>query len=207
MSTQPSLPALESLPVKKACKLHLSINPDAVRRINRILHERENPPSPRPTVKTGQLVVPHNLPPIHLSRKPITADYHPLAPRFGPIRERPAEPPANLHSRKKHKFIDDSAVESDGDGNEIESTSTTPANSPPSSPRHSPITELNCYTCNVTASGPKQLDIHLKSKKHLKKARNVKTSCNQCNHLFNSLHNYRFHKCKNFIEKDSFYEL
>ena len=207
MTSPLSLPALEPLSVKKACKPHPNISPAAVRRIYRILDERENPPSPKPIVKTGELVVPHNLPPIHLSRKPITADYHPAAPRFGLIKKRLAEPPTNLRSRKKHKFIDDSAIESDGEGGDIESTSATPASSPPSSPRHCPITDLKCYTCNVTASGPKQLEIHLKSKKHLKKARTVKTSCNQCNHLFTSLHNYRFHKCKNFIEKDSFYKL
>ena len=207
MAHQTSLPAIEPLSVKKACKSHPNFDLAAKRRIHQILDERQNPPLPKPTVTSGQLVVPHNLPPIHLSKKPITADYHPPAPRFGPIKKRQAERLANPSSRKKHKFIDDSAIESDGEGGDIESTSTTPASSPPSSPRHSPISELKCFTCNITASGPKQLEIHLNSKKHLKKARNVKTSCNQCNHLFTSLHNFRFHECKNLIEKDSFYKL
>ena len=207
MTSQPSLPAIEPLPVKKARKPHPNLGSATARRISKILDERKNPASPKPVVKTGKLAVPHNLPPIHLSRKPITADYHPAAPRFGPIKKRQAELSANPRSRKKHKLVDDSAIESDGEGGDVESTPTTPASSPPLSPRHSRIDELKCYTCNVTASGPKQLDIHLNSKKHLKKARNVKTSCNQCNHLFTSLHNYRFHTCKNLIEKDSFYKL
>ena len=136
MAPKTSLPAIEPLSVKKACKPHPNLEPAAVRRISQILDKLQNPPPRKSVVKSGQLVVPHNLPPIHLSREPITADYHPPVPRFVPIRKRQAEPPANPSSRKKHRFIDDSAVESDGEGGDIESTPSTPASSPPSSPHH-----------------------------------------------------------------------
>ena len=124
--------------------------------------------------------------------------------------------------RKKNKFMEDSAVESDGEGGDILSVASSPPNSPLPSPLRSsssvnvalarPITKTAVAKvfyadCNNWLSGPKQFDRHLKGKKHLKNIRNKTTSCNFCNHHFQSKHNFRFHSCQNRLENEKFYKL
>ena len=123
--------------------------------------------------------------------------------------------------RKKNPLIDDSAVESDGEGGDIASRATTPASSRPSSPVHIPTNlsvqvpiakkktilkrpKEHCQTCNRFFDEIKQLEIHLRSKKHLKQVRNsVSTHCKLCNHFFTSKHNLATHKCENILKKES----
>ncbi len=123
--------------------------------------------------------------------------------------------------RKTNPLIDDSAVESDGEGGDVASRESTAASSRPSSLVHTPknlsvqvlITKAKTtlkrpkehwQTCNRFFDGIKQLEIHLRSKKHLKQVRNsVRTHCKQCNHIFTSKHNLANHKCENIRKKES----
>ena len=208
----------------------------AVRRIKRILNERSTPKPKKPTVESSSSENPEKLSPIHLRTDPLPqlsledqlfaiqrgarnivrrreidlANYKPSF-RSQPYRARP---------RKKNNLIDDSAVESDGEGGDIESSPTTPANSRPSSPTPTssvttaqvntqsirktivkkPRANSHCTVCNIFVSGPKQLDIHYKSKKHKKTlGRSKSSSCRQCNRFFTSYHNLKNHKCANFL--------
>ena len=129
--------------------------------------------------------------------------------------------------RRKFLFVDDSAIESDGEGGDVVSTPTTTAGSRPSSPVpveasisipvidllvRSPIAKPprpRCYTCNTDLSGPKQLQVQLRGKKHKIKIRNscLSSSCKLCGHCFTSNHNLSNHKCENYMKKEEFYKL
>ena len=129
--------------------------------------------------------------------------------------------------RRKFLFVDDSAIESDGEGGDVVSTPTTPASSRPSSPGRVeapssiPVIDLSvrspiakpprprCYTCNTDFSGPKQFQVHIKGKKHKIKVRNscLSSSCKLCGHCFTSNYNFNNHKCENYMKKEKFYKL
>ena len=119
--------------------------------------------------------------------------------------------------RARNTFIDDAAIESDGEGGGIASRATTLPSSIPSSPARLPTPTIDlsievlivktkrkvrkpnehCKTCNRFVNGIKQLEFHLKFKKHLKQVRNsVSTNCKTCNSFFTSKHNFANHKCK-----------
>ena len=129
--------------------------------------------------------------------------------------------------RRKFLFVDDSAIESDGEGGDVESTPTTPASSRPSSPVRAeasssiPVIDLpvrspirkpprpRCECCNTEFSGPKQFQVHLKGKKHKKKVRNSCLSgfCKLCDHFFTSNHDFNNHKYENYMKKRNFINL
>ena len=207
----------------------------AVKKINRIIRER-NAPKPKKTapVVPNIIINPSDLDPIHLRTDPLP----PLSPttelfcaKYGArniVKQRRRDQVNYTPNfcvqkpRAKISFIDDSGVESDGQGGDIPSRATTPQHSPTSSPLPSPPASpsptqtplpvkksllkkprKNCYCkdCNLFVSGPLQLDIHKKSKKHLKQLRNsTSTHCTQCNRFFQSRHNLVNHKCDKFIK-------
>ena len=129
--------------------------------------------------------------------------------------------------RRKLLFVDESAIESDGEGGDGASTPTTPASSRPSSPGRVetpssiPVIDLSvrspiakpprprCEYCKPDFSGPKQLQVHLKGKKRKIKVRNscLSSSCKLCGHYFTSNHNFNNHKCENYMKKEKFYKV
>ena len=140
------------------------ISQSAVRSIQRILNERKHPAptKPKPQIKNN-VTHPLGLQPIHLSKDPITVEYQSASPPDPPLRKRIYSKSANQGSpkttksdsvrpHKKHKFIDDSAVESDGEGGDILSVTTTPTTTPPSTPVR--VAESSCPSTpqNNTAS-------------------------------------------------------
>ncbi len=221
MTNHSHLPRPEPLPIKKSTKHHPFISADCVRRVERILDERRNLPSPVPKQPIlNNLVHPLGLLPIHLSNKPISVEYSPPSLPNPPIRKRPFQELANQRSsstigsdtarpRKKHKFIDDSAIESDGEGGDVLSVRTTPPNSRPSSPTSRKlVSKVFCDTCQIYLSGSLQYQIHIKSKKHLRRLRTTEDSISKlCNRFFQSKHNKDTHKCKNFFKSEKFYKL
>ena len=146
MAQRPNLPQPEKRSVPETARPYTFISHSAVRSIQRILDERNHPVPTKPKVQIkNNLDHPLGLQPIHLSKDPITVEYHSASPPDRPIRKRSYSQSANqqpprttksdsVRPRKKHKFIDDSAVESDGEGGDVLSVTTTPANSPPSTP-------------------------------------------------------------------------
>ena len=126
--------------------------------------------------------------------------------------------------RSKFLFIDDSGIESDGEGGDVFSTPTTSASSRPSSPGRveapssiptidssvrSPIAKApraRCEYCNTEFSGPEQLQVHLKGKKHKKKVRNscLSSCCKLCRRCFTSNHNFINHKYENCMTKEKY---
>ena len=68
-------------------------------------------------------------------------------------------------ARKKSKFIDDSAVESDGEGGDISSNHTSPEVSALEFPNSLPLQFVLCDLCNLKLSGEKQLSKHRNSHK------------------------------------------
>ena len=113
--------------------------------------------------------------------------------------------------------MDDSAIESDGEGGDVVSTTTTSAISRLSSrglveaSSSTPVIDLSvrvpitksskprCYTCDTDFSGPNQFQVHLKGKKHKIKVKNscLSSSCKLCGHCFTSNHNFNNHKSEN----------
>ena len=207
MTYEARLPQPEPLPIKKSTKRHLYISDDCVRRVNKILDERRNPPEPKPKeIIVNNPVHPHNLLPIHLSREPISVDYQTVSLLNPQIKKRHIQgssnkrPPSTSRSdsnrpRKKHKFVDDSAIESDGDGGDVLSTATSPASTPPSTPvrvanssapnktssitlshtpakvyriRKVPDPDKWCELCTLKLTSKEQLHKHLNGKKHKK---------------------------------------
>ena len=89
MTYELRLPEPEPLSIKKSAKRHLFISDDCVRRVKQILDERRNPPEPkRKETITNNLVHPHSLLPIHLSKEPITVDYQTVPLPDPPIKRR-----------------------------------------------------------------------------------------------------------------------
>ena len=130
--------------------------------------------------------------------------------------------PASRPIRAKNRFVDDSAVESDGEGGDIPSTATTPQNSRPSSPAYTPSSHISvqllikkkrsekakCSDFNRQFAGPLQLIHHLTSNKHRRKIASQRSGhCKICNQVFTTKHNLKTHKCKNFLKSETFYKL
>ncbi len=224
--TQPPCPEWE--PPKR----HPSIDLHTVKKINHILAERNAPKKKKKVVVPNIIINPQDLEPIHLRSDPLL----PLSPTTelfchtngagNIIKQRRRDQAKYIPTfrsqppRAKNSLIDDSAVESDGEGGDIPSRATTPPNSRPTSPvlpiTPTPPIDLSiqvpivkrkikkpkehCKTCNRFFDGIKQLDFHKKSKKHLKQVRNsATTTCKQCNRFFTSRHNFSTHKCENFL--------
>jgi len=225
----------------KAPKILPSIDLRTVKKINRILAERSDPKPKKNVVVPNIIINPLDLEPIHLRSDPLP----PLSPttelfcrengarnivkqrRRGQAKYAPQF--RSQPTRNKNPLIDDSAVESDGEGGDIPSRATTPERSVPSSPARTtpptphqtedtpstnctplPVKKVKlkkprpnsyCKECVLFFSGPKQLNVHEKSKKHLKQLRNgTSTHCTQCNRFFQSRHNLVNHKCEKFIK-------
>jgi len=226
-------------PAWKPAKIHPHIDFHSIRKINPILADRNAPKTKKKLVVPNIIINPQELEPIHLRSEPLP----PLSPNTelfcrksgagNIVKQRRSDQVKHtptFRSQLKNSLIDDSAVESDGEGGDIPSQATTPSNSRPTSPARiispTPSIDLSiqvpivkkkskikkpkehCKTCNRFFDGIKQLEFHKKSKKHLKQVRNsVSTTCKQCNRLFTSRHNFSTHKCENFISSDSFYKL
>ena len=121
-------------------QLPASPNQKTVRKFNNFLREHRNPKKSKVPLPTGEIVNPHNLEPIHLRKDPLP----PLSPRTrtfavkngaGNIVKR-RDLDIKKHrkncdlehrlARKKSIFVDDSAIEDDGFGGDLKSTTTTP---------------------------------------------------------------------------------
>ena len=237
------LPDLPPRPFKPGAeRAPPSFDQSAVRRIQRILSKRANPKTTKKPVSAVSSVSlnPARLDPIHLRSKPL-AQLSPedqlYAKNYGAanIIKRRQRDLKNFKQVHRHQpdtalplrpvrsvFIDDSAIESDGEGGDVESTPTTPASSRPSSPTSSTVLPArptikksklkkpreHCKTCNRYFDGPKQLAFHYKSKPHLKKLRNTGDSlCKFCGKVFLSKHNLATHKCHKFMRSETFYKL
>lgn len=242
MAQRPNFPEPEKRSVPETAKPYTYISESAVRKIQRLLDERNNPPPAKKKEQiTNKLAHPHGLLPIHLSKEPITVEYPSASQPEPPIRKRRIENPADKRlpstssfdssrPRKKHKFIDDSAIESDGEGGDVPSTTTTPANTPPSTPvrETEPLSQSNtpsislpptptqvyriprlpdpdkwCELCKLKTTSKKQLDKHLKGRKHKKtylisKSKNPDNYCYICQHKFDNYSNFAKHDCSNF---------
>ena len=236
MTYEIRLPQPERLSIKKSTKPHPFISDGCVRRVKRILNERRNPSEPKPQgTIINNPVHPLNLLPIHLLKKPISINYHTESVPEAPIRKRSIEESANQRHpsttksdsnrpRKKHKFIDDSAIESDGEGGDVLSTTTTPCSTPlrfvdptttnntpsialPPTPtkvyriRKIPDPEKWCELCTLKVTSKEQLQKHLNGKKHKKavlifKSKNPENYCDTCNRAFDNYKNYSTHRCK-----------
>ena len=141
MARRPDLPEPEPRSVAEITKPYTFLSQSAVRSIQRILNERNNPPTKIREHISSETAHPLRLLPIHLSREPITIEYPLSSLPDSPIKKRKNPQPASyrtpssirpdyIQPRKKHRFIDDSAVESDGEGGDVLSVTTTPANTP-----------------------------------------------------------------------------
>ena len=279
VSFLPPVPDAPLRPFKEIIKNKPGIESKTVKSIKSVIREFRRPSARKPTTVPGTIINPKLLAPIHLRSKPL----RPLSPttekfavQFGAgniverrnqdwdnhvqVFEDQIRPPP----RKKSIFVDDSAIEVDSEGEEIESSISTPPHSPPQSPIRTPssvpkssnsrgwgfsqlversicqegesqsspstsnVVSSNvkdttsspvlksapvkrpkqdsfCETCLVYASGPRQLEIHLKSKKHLKLIRrlslvNSSLQCSTCRTSFDNIHNIHNHKCKNFLQ-------
>lgn len=210
--------------------------PKDVRAIKRIIVERNTPRTTHPKFVPTLLAHPHGLRPIHDLKEPISVDYNTDSRqvvkrrRHQPGNPRPSTHPRTdlVQPRKRHKLIDDSAIESNGEGGDIgaeNSTPTctathtpprTPPRTPPTSPPRLPPTptkvyripripdpEKRCAMWNTTANSKKQFEKHLASKKHFKNLSNFESDnphhlCSNCDHIFDNHKNLKQHKCKNF---------
>ncbi len=125
---------------------HPSFNQKAAKRIQTPLRERAQPFRLKTSTVSGNIINPKHLLPIHLRTEPL----RPLSPTIAECakqlgarhiaKRRPRD--WELHDpefqdqirpslRKKSKFVDDSAVEVDSEGQDIQWTATTPLNTPP----------------------------------------------------------------------------
>ena len=95
---------------------------------------------------------------------------------------------ARRQQRKKSKFIDDSAIESDGEGGDIPSTQS-------SVDRSKVLKFVNCNLCGLQVSCDQQLDKHRGSKKGRKLQDKSKANrCYACHKGFVSSHDRHRHK-------------
>ena len=246
MSFLPPVPDAPPRSFQDIIKNHPGLEPRAVKNIKSTIRQYRNRAPTPPKIVSGSIVNPNNLKPIHLRSgplRPLSPTTEHFAVRYGAsniVNRRKADLASHVQDfpsqdqseppRKKHKFIDDSAIESDGEGGDIQSTTTSPPNSPPPSPQRteenlsesvptlsSPTNEgqnvisskkkirravpnSTCALCGVFASGPHQLEQHLKSKNHKKRARRIELPnstlyCSTCNYSFDNFHNFNNHKC------------
>ena len=190
-----------------------TFDPSAARQVQKILYQRNNPsPKTKTSVQEELPNFPEGLQPIHLRSE--------LLPQLAPhdvlfavlngarniVKRRHqdlANPTQVFHdqpTRTQSVFIDDSGIESDGEGGDVPSRATTQTSSRPSAPArtnsiiHMTTIDLgvkvkpkeSCKTCNRFFVGVKQLEVHKKSKKHIKQIRNIDTThCRQSNQFLN----------------------
>ena len=104
--------------------------------------------------------------------------------------------------RSKNRFVDESAVEVDCDGNSVASRESTPdleLHPRPidqfAIPRiRQPIKPVICNLCFVQCSGPKALEFHQASNKcKNRRDYNLKHKCFDCNRLFETTHDLECH--------------
>ena len=121
-----------------------SPNQNIVRKFNKLLREHRKPNKPKPPITNREIVYPHNLGPIHLRKTPLP----PLSPRtrifaikngasnivksreLGIKNFQKKRDLEHRVPRKKSVFVDNSAVEDEGFGGDIKSTTTTPCGTP-----------------------------------------------------------------------------
>lgn len=113
-----------------------------------------------------------------------------IIPRSVPVKEKP---------RKKSTFIDNSAVEDDGDGGDISSRNTTPEKEKEIidiiSPSKIKTKSVLCADCGKFVSGPKALLKHQESKKCKNRSKGFKQfSCHKCGRKFNNRHDLESHR-------------
>ena len=109
---------------------------------------------------------------------------------------------SRTNPRPKNRFVDDSAIEVDSDGDSIASRESSPeleVHPRPSGqfaiPRiRAEIKPINCKFCFVQCSGPKALEFHQASNK-CKNRRDyqLKHKCFDCNRLFETTHDLERH--------------
>ena len=104
--------------------------------------------------------------------------------------------------RSKNRFVDDSAVEVDCDGNSVASRESTPDLEFHPRPIgqfaipkiRQPIKPIICNLCFVPCSGPKALEFHQASNKcKNRRDYNLKHKCFDCNRLFETTHDLERH--------------
>ena len=198
-------------------------NPQTIRKVQSALRRLRAPKPKKAKVVPGLIVNPHNLTPIHLSKQPITADHHKESSLKRSINSTSIIDSQHISRRKKCRFIDDTAIESDGEGGSIDSANSTPYstpyNTPPSSPPRTPIGPrnsnsknkfsgkkprsefLSCILCTIKCNRVNQYKRHLQGKKHQKnllksKSTNPDFECELCFQEFDNYHNLSTHKCK-----------
>ncbi len=204
----------------------------AARRINRILRERNAPKTTKKAaVVPGIVAQPSGLEPIHIREdpllklsiedqvfcrnsgarniiKPLQLDLADYKPKF---RSQPVNKkgPPLPQIRQRSVFVDDPAIESDGEGEEIPLGATNPSNSRSSSPTPTvgvkkvivkkPRQNSTCKDCNKTFSGRKQLNVHLKSKCHKRASSGLGILvliARLATYFFQSAHDLRHHNCQ-----------
>ncbi len=226
----------------QASRVPISFDERAVKRIKLILERRKvTKPKKAAPVVPNVIINPSELDPIHLrtdSLPPLSPTTDLYCQRNGArniakdrrrVQENYKPIFCSQAPRSKSTFVEDSAIESDGEDGDIPSSATPPQRSAPTSPLHTlpptppraeelssissiqlPVKKVKlkkprknsyCKDCNLFASGLLQLEIHLKSKKHLKQRHNsTSTHCTQSNRLFQSRHNLLNHKCEKFFK-------
>lgn len=210
-----------------------SPNKKTVRKFNKLLRDHRKP-KPKPVIPSCEIINPHNLEPIHLRKDPLP----PLSPRTrtfalkngaGNIVKR-RDTAIKKHIKKVHRqlrlprkksiFVDDSAIEDDGSGGDIKSTTTTPPEviRIPDTPAETlilprtqhlpPIPRITkskppvfCDICGQKASSEYQIKQHQKGKKCKTKAARINIAnknlfCSTCKSNFKTLHNFHGHKCR-----------
>ncbi len=189
-----------------APRIHPTFNSRNLRNINRILRERRESKSKKPVLKSKPLPTIKKLPSVRVTDRfnktiyTIRNDvYKPARPIPDPSREylndeerenrRQAKQKARSQERKKSKFIDDSAVESDGEGGDVPSVHSSPD-------RSQELKFVNCDLCGLEVSSDKQLEKHRGNKKCRKLRSQGKPTpkCHTCSKIFVSVHDLRRHK-------------
>ena len=197
----------DSKQVWVAPKIYPSFNTQNLRAVNRIIKERRLSKSKaKPALPTKPLPTITKLPSVsvterfHKSLDTITEEvYKPTLPVSNPAQEyldpeerqehRQAKALARRQERKKCKFIDDSAIESDGEGGDVPSALSSPD-------RSKTLKFVNCDLCGLEVSSDLQLEKHRGSKKCRKLRSRGKSipKCRTCSKVFVSTHDLRRHQ-------------
>jgi len=180
-------------------KIHPSFDSKHLRNINSILAERRKSKSKKPLPTSKPLLQIKKLPSVPITQRftkslySITRDvYKPTLPFPNPQTEQPVRKKGtskNAQERKRSIFIDDCAIESDGEGGDIPSVHSSPD-------RSTILKFVICDLCSLEVSSAKQLEKHRGSKKCRKLRKQGKTTikCNTCNKVFISTHDLLRHQ-------------
>ena len=193
----------------------ISFSSKAVRKIQSILKERRKAKSSRKPARIRQSSAITRLPSVRPSDRFSRSLYEISLPIYKPPRSLPDQTRTYLdpdtkgnlqrkkareryRARKKSKFIDDSAIESDGEGGDIQSTQTSPDISIiqdlPIVPRGQ-AKFVNCDLCGLLVSGKLQLNKHRGKKKCRRLADSKKLhKCHTCKKTFNCSNDLNRHK-------------